>query len=281
MGAQILVFTGTTPPHPENFIYRAAATHFPGRHSFPPNFSSISEDPSIFSYSVQLAPTGPFDTFTFHKPFPTSFTMNLLYLSALLSTLPLLSFSAPTPAPIQIPHHPLLRRDDAKIDTNTPLYSLPKLPFKLEGLEPVISKALVDLHYNKHHQAYVTALNGLLAAPANLSTQLANNENIRFNGGGHINHSLFWGNLAPPNSTETKYPAAEEMISDKVRVKWKTWDGLKKAVVDAGLSVKGSGWVWLVMDGSPGGEGSLQVVTRPNQDTILEPLVPILGIDVW
>lgn len=216
--------------------------------------------------------------------------MNLFFLITLLTT-PLLTLAAPAPS-ILLPSHPLLARSipyDKPPNTNTTSkirpYTLPKLPYPSSGLEPIISTQLIQLHHDKHHQAYIDALNtqlALLASSAqNLSTLLSTSENIRFNGGGHINHSLFWENLAQPNSSATKYPDDDEMMVDKIRAKWKSWDGLKKAVVEAGMSVKGSGWVWLAMDGSPGGEGALQIVTKANQETILEPLVPIVGIDVW
>ncbi len=82
-------------------------------------------------------------------------------------------------------------------------FELPPLPYSLNALEPVISSEIMDLHYNKHHKAYVTNLNAALEqyaeaeAKSDLATQVALQQAIRFNGGGHINHSIFWTNLAP------------------------------------------------------------------------------------
>src|ERR1700761_3609767 len=93
-------------------------------------------------------------------------------------------------------------------------YRLPTLPYAYNALEPVISSQIMELHHSKHHQTYITNLNSLLktlstAQKANdIPTQIQLQQAIRFHGGGHINHSLFWQNLAPPNSPDASVTAA-------------------------------------------------------------------------
>lgn len=167
-----------------------------------------------------------------------------------------------------------------------PAYTLPKLPFAYDALEPYIDAKTMEVHYSKHHQAYVDQLNKALAAapqwqgrpvdqllsqlsllPASL--QVA----VRNNGGGHWNHSLFWETLGPAKDSKPSGALSDVLsktIGDQAAVEQK--------MVAAGLSVFGSGWVWLVMRGDRG----VELVTSPNQDNpLLSGRQALMGIDVW
>ncbi|CAI4214186.1 unnamed protein product [Parascedosporium putredinis] len=149
-------------------------------------------------------------------------------------------------------------------------YSLPSLPYAYDALEPSISAQIMELHHSKHHQAYITNLNAALQTysaatsssdvPARIALQAA----IRFHGGGHINHSLFWENLTPAGSAEAQVSAAPALVAEI----GKTWadgvEGFKKEFTAALLGIQGSGWGWLVKDG----KGRLSVVTTKDQDPV-------------
>jgi len=161
-------------------------------------------------------------------------------------------------------------------------YTLPELPYAYDALEPSISAQIMELHHSKHHQAYVTNLNAALvslaaAADANdVAAQVALQEAVKFNGGGHINHSLFWKNLAPPSSPEANPEVAPELLKDIDRV-WGSLGGFKKAFTAALLGIKGSGWGWLVREPSTG----LRIVTTRDQDPPVHGELPVLGVDMW
>lgn len=153
------------------------------------------------------------------------------------------------------------------------MYELPKLPYDLGALEPVISKEIMDLHYNKHHKAYVTNLNAALEKlkTADLKEQIALQAAIKFNGGGHINHTLFWENLAPGGN---KVPGKLGALIDK---EFGSFSALQEKFSAAAVGVQGSGWAWL---GFNKAQGRLEIATCANQDPLLG-LVPLIGIDVW
>ncbi|KAI8937964.1 Superoxide dismutase [Mn], mitochondrial, variant 2 [Plenodomus lindquistii] len=169
---------------------------------------------------------------------------------------------------------------------SAPQYSLPPLPYKYDALEPHISKQIMELHHGKHHQAYVTNLNAALKELAeavhtsDITSQVSLQEGLKFNAGGHINHSLFWQNLAPAGSAETKGSAAPELIK-QIEATWGDEDKFKAAFNAALLSIKGSGWGWLVkLDHEK--EQRLVIVTTKDQDPIVNKgEVPIFGVDMW
>jgi superoxide dismutase, Fe-Mn family len=139
----------------------------------------------------------------------------------------------------------------------------------------------MELHHSKHHQAYVTNLNKALqsydaAVQANdIAAQIALQAVIRFNGGGHINHSLFWLNLAPIGSPDANPEAASTL---QVEIS-KTFGGLEKfkATFSAALlGLQGSGWGWLVRDGA-----GLRIITTKDQDPVVGGETPIFGVDMW
>lgn len=140
----------------------------------------------------------------------------------------------------------------------------------------------MELHHSKHHQAYVTNLNKALgdyaaaSAAGDVPAQIALQPAIRFNGGGHINHSLFWRNLAPHNSPDASPDAAPRLVAEIAA----TWGGLeqfRKAFAAALLGIQGSGWGWLVREESTG----LRIVTTKDQDPVVGGEIPVFGVDMW
>jgi Fe-Mn family superoxide dismutase len=163
-------------------------------------------------------------------------------------------------------------------------FEVPPLPYAYDALEPFIDEQTMRLHHDKHHQAYVDnankALEGTEWADRPVESVLANIELIpedkraavRNNAGGHANHALFWEIMAPGGGGEPSGELAAA-ISD-------TFGGvqeLKAQVNDAGVKRFGSGWAWLLWDGT-----GLLVTSTANQDSpIMDGQVPLLGIDVW
>jgi len=159
---------------------------------------------------------------------------------------------------------------------------LPELPYDYAALEPVISAKIMELHYLKHHQTYVTKLNEALEKAAeadkkgDLEALIALQPAIRFNGGGHINHSIFWGNLAP----EGKGGAPAGELARAIDAQFGSLQQMSDRLSAQAVGIQGSGWAWLGYDKV---SKRLALATCANQDP-LEPttgLVPLLGIDVW
>ncbi|KAF1808683.1 hypothetical protein P152DRAFT_462247 [Eremomyces bilateralis CBS 781.70] len=167
-------------------------------------------------------------------------------------------------------------------------YSLPKLPYAYNALEPHISEQIMTLHHSKHHQTYVTNLNNALSSytsalsTGNVPAQISLQQAIKFNGGGHINHSLFWANLCPASSPDATLAAAPK-LGDAIK---RTWGGeaqFKEAFETALLGIQGSGWGWLVkVENHTGERGRLAIVTTKDQDPVVgKGEVPVLGVDMW
>ena len=170
-------------------------------------------------------------------------------------------------------------------------HELPPLPFAKEALEPHIDAQTMEIHHGKHHNAYVTNLNKALAGNAALEARsiealvsdLASvPENIRGpvrnNGGGHLNHSMFW-KLMGPKAGGTPTGA----LADAINAAFGGFDAFKEKFEAAGTGRFGSGWAWLVVNG-----GKLEVVSTANQDNpIMGKAIagcegkPVLGCDVW
>jgi superoxide dismutase, Fe-Mn family len=163
-------------------------------------------------------------------------------------------------------------------------FELPPLPYDFSALEPHIDARTMEIHHDKHHQAYIDnankALDGTEWADRPVEVVLAELEIIpedirtavRNNAGGHANHSLFWEIMAPGDGGDPDGELAAA-ISDAVGGA----DDLRAAVNDAGVKRFGSGWTWLVWDGT-----GLAVISTPNQDSpLLDGKTPLLGIDVW
>jgi len=163
-------------------------------------------------------------------------------------------------------------------------YSVPPLPYGFDALEPHIDAQTMEIHHDKHHAAYVTNLNAALEGTEwmdrPIESVLANLEIIpedkraavRNNGGGHANHTLFWEIMGPNGGGEPSGALAEAIADTFGSVV-----ELKTQMNDAGVKRFGSGWTWLVWDGT-----GLAVKSTPNQDSpIMDGDVPLLGIDVW
>ncbi len=163
-------------------------------------------------------------------------------------------------------------------------YSVPDLAYPFDALEPHIDARTMEIHHDKHHAAYVTNLNAALegtewmdrpidAVISNLEI-LPDDKRaaVRNNGGGHANHTLFWEIMGPDGGGEATGDLAAA-IADT----FGSLDDLKSQVNDAGVKRFGSGWSWLVWDGT-----GLAVLSTPNQDSpVMEGKTPILGVDVW
>ena len=163
-------------------------------------------------------------------------------------------------------------------------FELPSLPYDHAALEPHIDAKTMEIHHGKHHQAYVDnankALEGTEWADASVEDVLRALDNIpedkrtavRNNAGGHANHSLFWQIMGPGGGGE---PAGA--LADAIGEAFGGVDAFKETATQNGVTRFGSGWSWLVWDGS-----SLQAYSTANQDSpVMEGHVPLLGIDVW
>jgi Fe-Mn family superoxide dismutase len=165
-------------------------------------------------------------------------------------------------------------------------FTLPALPYAHDALEPHIDKMTMEIHHGKHHQAYVTNLNKALdSAPElagkSLEELLANNlaivpdaikTAVRNNGGGHWNHSLFW-TLMGPNTGGA--PAGH--LGEAITATFGGFDAFKEKFAAAGVGRFGSGWAWLIRNGS-----AVEIASTPNQDSpVMEGKHVILGLDVW
>jgi Fe-Mn family superoxide dismutase len=164
-------------------------------------------------------------------------------------------------------------------------FELPDLPYAYDALEPHIDAETMRIHHDLHHKAYVDNANAALAGTpwdtGNVDQVLGALEEIlpedkqkavRNNAGGHANHSLFWQIMSPDGGGE---PTGD--LKKAIDDLWDSTDELKKAVNDGGVKRFGSGWTWLVWDGT-----GLALYSTPNQDSpLLQDDVPLLGIDVW
>jgi len=163
-------------------------------------------------------------------------------------------------------------------------YTLPDLPYPFDALEPHIDARTMELHHDKHHQTYVTNVNNALEGSdladlpvaellVNLDRVPDDKRNVvRNNGGGHYNHSLFWESMSPSGGGE---PGGE--LAGAIDSAFGSFNDFKDKLKAAGLGQFGSGWAWLVHDGS-----SLAIVATPNQDNpISAGKTPLLGVDVW
>ncbi len=166
-------------------------------------------------------------------------------------------------------------------------HELPPLPYDYAALEPHIDAATMQTHHDKHHAAYVNNLNAALEKAPHLQGKSAEDlirdlnsvpeeirTAVRNNGGGHVNHTMFWQIMAPKAGGEP-----QGAINDAIKDTFGGFDKFKEQFNDAGVKRFGSGWVWLVGSSE---SGKLQITSSANQDNPLtEGLQPILGNDVW
>jgi Fe-Mn family superoxide dismutase len=160
--------------------------------------------------------------------------------------------------------------------------TLPDLSYDYGALEPYISGKIMELHHSKHHQTYVNGLNSALEAVSeaeakgDFTAAASQAPLINFHGGGHLNHTLFWENLAPNGKGGGGEPTGA--LKTAIDGDFGSFDTLKKQLNTALAGIQGSGWGWLVKDKTT---GQLSVVTRMNQDPVTGNLQPLLGIDAW
>jgi Fe-Mn family superoxide dismutase len=163
-------------------------------------------------------------------------------------------------------------------------YSVPDLPYRYDALEPHIDEQTMRIHHDKHHQAYVdkanAALDGTQWADADVDDVLRSlgqlpddiRTAVRNNAGGHSNHSFFWQIMSPDGGGE---PGAD--LGSAIDAAFGSFDSFKEQFKAAGVNRFGSGWAWLVHDGS-----GLAVVSTANQDSpVSDGQTPLLGVDVW
>lgn len=164
-------------------------------------------------------------------------------------------------------------------------HELPKLPYDYNALEPYVDEQTMNIHHTKHHQAYVNNLNAALdkhpelfekslldlikdlaSVPEDIRTA------VRNNGGGHLNHSMFWTVM---KKAEGQKP--EGALLEAINEKFESYENFKDTFSKAATTRFGSGWAWLVLK-----DGKLDVVSTANQDNpVSEGMVPVLGLDVW
>lgn len=162
-------------------------------------------------------------------------------------------------------------------------YQLPDLPYDYNALEPVISADIMKLHHGAHHKAYVTNLNAALEKYHEAETKndvagmIALQQAIRFNGGGHINHSIFWTILAPVSQGGGGAPKGD--LAKMMERDFGSFDTFKEKLNTASTAIQGSGWGWL---GYSKKQKRLEIATCANQDPLsAQDLVPLMGVDVW
>jgi Fe-Mn family superoxide dismutase len=163
-------------------------------------------------------------------------------------------------------------------------YEVPPLPYDYNALEPHIDEQTMQLHHDQHHQAYVDKTNAALAGTEwedkpiedvlrDLSKLPSDKQGVvRNNGGGHYNHSLFWEWMSPNGGG-----APTGALAEAIDTAFGSFDEFKAKLKDAGVNRFGSGWAWLVHDGS-----GLAITSTQNQDNpVMEGQTPLLGVDVW
>ena len=165
-------------------------------------------------------------------------------------------------------------------------HELPKLPYTFDALEPHIDARTMEIHHDKHHAAYVNNLNGALEGHEDLQEKSALSlikdlndvpEDIRGavrnNGGGHVNHSMFWSSMSAEGGS-----TPDGKLGEDIDAAFGSFDTFKGEFKKAGMTRFGSGWAWLAVTG----DGSLTVTSTANQDNpVSEGLIPLLGLDVW
>lgn len=165
-------------------------------------------------------------------------------------------------------------------------FELPQLPYSYDALEPFIDSQTMEIHHTKHHQIYINNLNNALASYGDLQDksieELITNINtlpteiqtsVRNNGGGHYNHSFFWGIMTP------NYSKPESFIFSAIEKQFGSFESFKEQFKSSALARFGSGWAWLTLE-----SGDLKIVSTPNQDNpkMENPsCLVLLGLDVW
>jgi Fe-Mn family superoxide dismutase len=163
-------------------------------------------------------------------------------------------------------------------------YTLPVLTYAFNALEPFIDAKTMEIHYSKHHQAYINNLNNALEQAPQITASLesilkdlaslpvAIRETVRNNGGGHFNHSFFWEQLKVNHQA-----APTGSLLKAITNTFGSYDTFKSTFTKASVSRFGSGWAWLIVNQ----KHELEILSTPNQDTPLTLGTPLLGLDLW
>ncbi|KAI9749061.1 MAG: hypothetical protein M1815_002767 [Lichina confinis] len=160
--------------------------------------------------------------------------------------------------------------------------TLPDLPYDYGALEPAISGKIMELHHKKHHQTYVNSYNDAseklakAVSQSDIAGQLALMPLLNFHGGGHVNHSLFWENLAPKGSGGGEPPSGP--LADAINQIYGDLGQFKARFNTALAGIQGSGWAWLVKDLD---NSQVTIRTYANQDPVVGRFKPLLGVDAW
>ncbi|KAK6996023.1 superoxide dismutase [Favolaschia claudopus] len=173
---------------------------------------------------------------------------------------------------------PAMARTFLAAGSSASVHTLPDLPYPYNALEPYISEEIMTLHHKKHHQTYVTGLNAAEEAYAkstSVKEQITLQAALKFNGGGHINHSLFWKNLAPAAHDGGKLDNGP--LKSAIERDFGSVEEFKKTFNAKTAAIQGSGWGWV---GYNAATKKLEIVTTANQDP-LTTHTPIIGVDIW
>ncbi|CAG8957995.1 hypothetical protein HYFRA_00000338 [Hymenoscyphus fraxineus] len=160
--------------------------------------------------------------------------------------------------------------------------TLPDLPYDYSALEPAISGKIMELHHKNHHQTYVNSFNtaseqlATAEAKGDIAAAIALQPVLNFHGGGHINHSLFWENLAPIKNGGGGEPAGG--LKSAIESSYGSFKDFKTKFNGALAGIQGSGWAWLVKNNET---GHVEIRTYANQDPVVGKYTPLLGIDAW
>ncbi len=164
----------------------------------------------------------------------------------------------------------------------TPI-DLPELGYEFAALEPQISAAIMELHYSKHHAAYVAGYNAAMEKyrvaekAGDIAGMVALQSALKFHGGGHVNHTIFWKSLAPAGKGGGGEPSGA--LAPAIQKQFGSFAKFKEKLNALSLGIQGSGWGWLGYNKT---EGTLALAACANQDPLsTQGLVPLLGIDVW
>ncbi|KAL9113300.1 MAG: hypothetical protein Q9227_002635 [Pyrenula ochraceoflavens] len=160
--------------------------------------------------------------------------------------------------------------------------TLPDLSYDYGALEPSISGKIMELHHKMHHNTYVNSYNDASSklaeadAKDDVAAKIALQSLINFHGGGHLNHSLFWENLAPKSAGGGDPPSGA--LATAIDETYGSLDAMKTKFNTALAGIQGSGWAWLVKDTQT---GQIGIRTYANQDPVVGQFKPLLGIDAW
>ena len=166
-------------------------------------------------------------------------------------------------------------------------FTLPKLPYEYDALEPFIDSKTMQIHYEKHHQTYIDKLNAAVKGTEfedmDINDILKNIDDVPSNikaavinhGGGHSNHSLFWQILIPAAETKEK---PEGILLEAIDSQFESFDKFKEQFTSAALNKFGSGWAWIVIKK----DKELEIISTSNQDSpLMDNKFPLLGLDIW